>query len=211
MPHTQLVQTIHFLHQKGWAPATSSNYSVRLKGCSDFWVSESGIDKAAFSTKNLINVDSDGLPTDDTRLVSAETDLHTTLYKLYPAAHCVLHTHSIFGTVLSDFVTPKRGILLENYELLKAFEGIKTHKTRLYIPVFENTQDIPSLSEQLTAYQAKNTDMRAFLIAGHGMYTWASTVAAAKRQVETIEFLLECTYHKMLLTAQKDMALMGIG
>jgi methylthioribulose-1-phosphate dehydratase len=206
MEQTALINAIHFLHQKGFAPATSSNYSVRMTGCSDFWVSESGIDKGEFAHTNLINVDSEGAPINDERTTSAETDLHTTLYKLYPDAHCILHTHSIFGTVLSDFITSKRGILLENYELLKAFEGVKTHKTRLYLPIFENTQDIPSLSKNLIAYQAKNTDMRAFLIEGHGIYTWASSVAAAKRQIETIEFLLECAYRKMLLTGQKEIA-----
>jgi methylthioribulose-1-phosphate dehydratase len=205
MEQTALINAIHFLHQKGFAPATSSNYSVRMVGCADFWVSESGVDKGGFTPANLIQVDSEGLPINDTRTTSAETDLHTTLYKLYPDAHCILHTHSIFGTVLSDYISSKRGILLENYELLKAFEGIKTHETRLYIPIFENTQHIPNLSKQIIAYQAKNADMRAFLIEGHGMYTWASSVAAAKMQVEAIEFLLECAYRKMLLVGQKDL------
>jgi methylthioribulose-1-phosphate dehydratase len=189
---TDLVKTIHFLHQKGFAPATSSNYSVREAGSSAFYVSESGIDKGDFTTAHLICVDENGTNIQDDRRTSAETDLHTTLYKLYPKANCILHTHSVLGTVLSQKYLKKGGILFKNYELLKAFEGITTHETEVFIPIFENTQDIPSLSAKLRTYHAQHPAMRAFLISGHGMYTWASSVAAAKRQVETVEFLLEC-------------------
>jgi methylthioribulose-1-phosphate dehydratase len=188
------------LHQKGFAPATSSNYSVRMAGFEGYFISESGIDKGEFSVENLIHVNDKGQPINDPRTTSAETDLHTTLYQLYPEAQCVLHTHSVLGTILSQIKAYEKGILFENYELLKAFEGIKTHETSVFIPIFENTQDIPSLSAKLIAYHATHPDMRAFLIAGHGMYTWASSVAATKRQVETVEFLLECTYFKMRIS-----------
>ena len=194
-----LVKTIHFLHQKGFAPATSSNYSVREAGSTSFYVSESGIDKGEFAEAHLIYVDENGANLQDDRRTSAETDLHTTLYKLYPKANCILHTHSVLGTILSTINKAEGGILFKNYELLKAFEGITTHECEIFIPIFENTQDIPSLSAKLRTYHAQNPDMRAFLISGHGMYTWASSVAAAKRQVETIEFLLECEKVSALL------------
>lgn len=195
----ELVAVIRFLHAKGWAAATSSNYSCREKGVSNFYLSESGIDKGDFNRHHLIYVNAAGVPIDEPhRRVSAETDLHCTLYELFPTTHCVLHTHSILGTILSQLYRYDDAISFENYELLKAFEGISTHDTRLSLPIFANTQHIPSLSDELRRYAAQHPAMPGFLIAGHGVYTWGSSIAAAKRHIETIEFLLECEYKKQL-------------
>ncbi|MEY4926745.1 MAG: hypothetical protein RI894_1181 [Bacteroidota bacterium] len=196
----ELVSTVRFLHSKGWAVATSSNYSFRESGQTNFYISESGVDKGEFNRHHLIYIDAKGVPLEEPyRRVSAETDLHCTLYALFPKTQCVLHTHSILGTILSQLYRYDDEIVFKNYELLKAFEGIKTHETMVRIPIFTNTQNIHSLSDELRNYVKKYPDTRAFLIAGHGLYTWASSIAAAKRQVEAIEFLLDCEYKKRLL------------
>ncbi len=200
----ELVNAVRFLHKQGFAPATSSNYSFRESGKNEFYISESGIDKAEFNRHHLIYVNADGLPLDEPhRRVSAETDLHCTLYNLFPKTHCVLHTHSVLGTILSQLYRYDDEIILQNYELLKAFEGIKTHDISVKIPIFSNTQNIPDLSAELRNHVKKQPDTRAFLIAGHGLYTWATSIAAAKRQIETIEFLLDCEYKKRLLLAKR--------
>ncbi len=197
----ELVNTVRFLHAKGWAVATSSNYSFRESDQTNFYVSESGIDKGEFNRHHLIYVNAKGTPVEEAhRRVSAETDLHCTLYQLFPKAQCVLHTHSVLGTILSQLYRYDDEIVFKNYELLKAFERVTTHETTVRIPIFSNTQNIPNLSAEIRDYVKKYPDMRAFLIAGHGLYTWAGSIAIAKRQVETIEFLLDCEYKKRLLT-----------
>lgn len=193
-----LVDTIHFLHAQGWAPATSSNYSFRESGEQNFYISESGIDKGEFSTKNFLHVTPEGQPIEDERRPSAETGLHCSIYKLYPEAHCILHTHTVLNTIVSQVFLPQKALFLADYEILKGFSGVKTHQINVKIPIFENTQDIPALAKEAETY-AQNEEMRAFLIAGHGMYTWGATIAEAKRHVEVVEFLLECEYRKLLL------------
>ena len=196
----ELVNAVRFLHKQGWAVATSSNYSFRESSKTEFYISESGVDKGDFNRHHLIYVNAEGVPCDEPhRRVSAETDLHCTIYNLFPNAHCVLHTHSVLGTILSQFYRYDDEIVFKNYELLKAFEDVNTHDTAIKIPIFMNTQNIPDLSAELQNHIKKQADMRAFLIAGHGLYTWATTIAAAKRQVEAIEFLLECEYKKLIL------------
>lgn len=194
----QLVNVIHFLHTQGWAPATSSNYSFREPGETDFYISESGIDKGAFRKENFLLVNADGNPVNDARKPSAETALHCAIYRLFPDAHCVLHTHTVLNTILSQHFLPQKALILANYEILKGLEGIKTHQVFVEIPIFDNTQDIPALAKQVESY-AQTSELRAFLLAGHGMYTWGSTIADAKRHVEVIEFLLECEYRKLVL------------
>lgn len=192
----ELVATIHFLHQRGWAPATSSNYSLRSPGASDFYVSASGIDKGAFGLQHLLHVDAAGNPRADPRRPSAETALHAMVYALFPHVHCVLHTHSVYNTILSEHYLAAGALTWSNYELLKGFEGINTHAVSVKIPIFANTQDIPALAAAVRAYPEP---FPAFLIAGHGLYTWGSSIAAARRHVEVAEFLLECTYRKLTL------------
>ena len=189
----ELVKAIHFLHQKGWAPATSSNYSYRETGQSDFFVSQSGLDKGEFAEQHFLQVDSSGNPVNDSRKPSAETLLHCAVYKLFPGVHCVLHTHTVLNTVVSQLLQEQAYIELKDYEILKGFSGIKTHEVSVKIPIFANTQDIAALSIELAEFVRKSdSELRAFLIAGHGMYTWGTTVADAKRHVEVVEFLLEC-------------------
>lgn len=190
----QLVQTIRFLHQKGWAPATSSNYSFRLPEERHVNISSSGVDKGDFTEDHLMQVDLNGQPINDTRKPSAETLLHTMIYQKMTEVGCVLHTHSVYNTVLSAIFEEEKKIRLEGLEVLKGLSGIRTHDTYVDVPVFSNSQDMPSLSTTIMEYWQDHPEMKGFLLAGHGLYTWGKTIPEAKRHVEVFEFLLECFY-----------------
>jgi Ribulose-5-phosphate 4-epimerase and related epimerases and aldolases len=98
----ELVETVRFLHNKGFAPATSSNYSFRRNGETSFYVSESGIDKASFGERHFVHVTAEGQPIGDSRKTSAETLLHCLIYRCSTATS-VLHTHTVHNTVVSRF------------------------------------------------------------------------------------------------------------
>jgi methylthioribulose-1-phosphate dehydratase len=193
-----MVKAIRFFHQKGWAPATSSNYSFRLPGSSDFFVSQSGVDKGEFAEKHFMPVDAHGEALDDPRKPSAETALHCVVYNLFSEVHCVLHTHTVYNTILSQHLLPQGRLILSDYEILKGFAGVKTHEVSLEIPIFANTQDIPALAKEFSQYVRRAPQAPyGFLIAGHGMYTWGASISEAKRHVEVMEFLLECEMNKL--------------
>lgn len=191
----ELIELIHFFHQKGWSPATSTNYSFRNPKPENhtYTISKSGVDKGLFAESDLMEIDRDGNPLEVyTHLKpSAETLLHTMLYE-DPMVEAVVHTHSVPNTVLSKLYLPKGGISFEGYEVLKGLEGILTHETNYFLPIFQNSQDIKALSEEIRNYQQKHPLPHGFLLAGHGLYTWGKTIAIAKRQMEVFEFLLEC-------------------
>ena len=170
-----------------------------MEGEAAFYVSQSGKDKGDFTTADFLQVSAEGQPIEDARTPSAETALHCMLYKLYPEVHCVLHTHTALNTVLSQHFQAQKQIVFENYEVLKGFSGIKTHEVSVKIPIFANSQDVPTLAEEVLAYAQQNPGMRAFLLSGHGMYTWGATIQEAKRHCEVVEFLLECEYLKLHL------------
>lgn len=192
----KLTEIIHFLHGQGWTPATSSNFSCRLpEGRTGFSVSVSGLDKGTFTAGDFIDVDFSGKVSrpDQAHLrPSAETLLHSLVYRMDPAAQVVLHTHSVNGTVLSKLYEAQNGILLKDFEVLKGLEGIKTHQTELWLPIFSNSQDMSALSIEVEAELKKHQPVYGFLLAGHGLYTWGATHEQAKRHTEVFEFLFEC-------------------
>lgn len=191
---TQVADIVRFLHAQGWTPATSSNFSCRVADdASGFSISVSGLDKGCFTAENFMRVDYTGKSLHgDALRPSAETLLHSVVYRLYPGMQAVLHTHSVNGTVLSKLYETEQGLWLRDFEILKAFEGIKTHECDLWLPVFSNAQDMSVLSSVVEAELKRHSNVYGFLLAGHGLYTWGETPAQAKRHVEAFEFLFEC-------------------
>lgn len=186
------------LYQRGWTPATSSNFSARLDQhyCA---VTVSGKDKGNLSLDDVMVVDLAGVPQEDKK-PSAETLLHTQLYARDPAIGAVLHTHSPAATVLS-MTMPGNTLVLRNYELQKAFTGVTTHEGELVIPVFDNTQDIAALAVEVERWFATHGQGVAYIIRGHGVYTWGKTMADCERHLEALEFLLECELRRMQLAS----------
>lgn len=187
-----LAKTVRFLAQRGWTPATSSNFSVAIPDLEDaVAISRSGVDKYAFSPEDVMVVDLEGkaVAPEDAR-PSAETLLHTMLYSK-PDVGAVLHTHSVNGTVLS-MQTKNDFLEIKGYELLKGLAGIKTHEHTEIVPIFNNTQDMEALSAEVKAYMEKHPSIHGYLIRGHGLYTWGKNLAEARRHIETFEFLFEC-------------------
>lgn len=190
----ELVQCIHFLHNKGYAPATSSNYSFRMPRAVLIHISSSGKDKGTFKEADIMEVDLEGRALDAHRRPSAETLLHTLIYRNRPEATCVLHTHSVYNTVLSGIYEAAGKLELEGYEVLKGLSGVRTHETAISVPVFANSQDMPALAVTIQQHWEEQPDMPGFLLAKHGCYTWGTSIAEAKRHIEVLEFLFECTY-----------------
>lgn len=190
----QLVECIHFLHGQGWAPATSSNYSFRLPGESSITISSSGKDKGTFSVEDLMEVDLEGKPLEDTRRPSAETLLHTLIYQRRAEVSCILHTHTVYNTVLSQVYQEEGKLRLSGFEILKGINGVKTHDTSVDLPIFPNSQDMHQLSADITLYWDQHPNLSGFLLAGHGLYTWGKSIAEAKRHIEVFEFLFDCFY-----------------
>lgn len=193
----EITNLIQHIHKKGWSPGTSTNYS--FKDNNEIYVSKSGIDKSKFSKYDFINIDIFGNPISETGIKpSAETLLHTVLYEIEPKIECILHTHSVYATVLSRYYN--NIIKINSYEVLKGIGEIHTHDIEIGIPIFNNTQDIKQLSEEFRRYFKENPNIRAYLIKGHGLYTWGESIFIAKRQLEVFEFLLECHYKELMLT-----------
>lgn len=121
---------------------------------------------------------------------SAEALLHVEIVRARTAG-AVMHTHSIWSTVLSDAYGDEGALPITGYEMLKGLEGVRTHEHRELIPIVENDQDIPRLAAMIRATLARHPAAHAFLLRRHGLYTWGDDLRQAVRHVEILEFLLE--------------------
>ena len=172
----------------GWCPATSGNFSARLAS-GNIAITVSGKHKGHLHHNDIMLIDKNGNSLDGKK-PSAETMLHVQLYARFADVNAVLHPHSLNSTLIS--MQRKKKVVLKNYELLKAFSGISTHETRITIPIFENNQNIPELAAQVEEYMNQNEEIYAYLIAGHGLYTWGSDVCETLRYLEALDFLFAC-------------------
>ena len=178
-------------YARGWVLGTSGNFSaVTLRKPLRLAITATGLDKGALTPSQFLEIDAaasvvrgDGRP-------SAEALLHLTIVNGVGAG-AVLHTHSVWSTVLSGSHALQGGIALEGYEMLKGLQGVQTHKHREWLPILENSQDMVELSARVSRILQANPDIHGFLLKEHGLYTWGVGLQEAKRHVEILEFLME--------------------
>jgi methylthioribulose-1-phosphate dehydratase len=186
----EIVANTRELSALGWTPATSSNFSMRLDARLTA-ITVSGRDKGKLTEADIMVVDGYGKPVGTDQRPSAETLLHTQLYRRYPEVNAVLHTHSHNQTVASRLFARDGQIRLQGYELQKALAGNASHEGTLEIPVLPNSQDIPALAAKVERLTYAGP-LWGYLIDGHGMYAWGRDMPEARRHLEAFEFLLAC-------------------
>lgn len=190
-------------HRKGWSLGTSSNYSLIISrhGALELLVTASGKDKGRLTREDFVRVGPDGKPTQPGQpKSSAETLLHCVVAEEDLSVGAILHTHSVWSTLLSDFYFDQGAVTIEGYEMLKGLAGVTTHESKFRFEIFENTQDIPALAEQVRKrLRDKQPITHGYLIRKHGLYTWGADLTEARRHIEILEFLLECTARNLML------------
>jgi len=192
------------LDARGLAPATSGNYSVRL-GDGRIAVTVSGRHKGRLGRDDVMLVDTEGVALEEKK-PSAETALHTSIYRLHPQVNAVLHVHSVPVVALTRHLPGASELELRGYEMLKAFPGITTHEITVGIPIFENSQDIATLAREVAEgthqrLRSGKTQAPAYLIRGHGAYGWGKDLEEAERVIEGLEHLLSCEIEAIRLRA----------
>lgn len=188
----ELAEVGRAFYDRGWVLGTSGNFSMLLaRKPMRLCITASGNEKGNLEETHFLELDDDGEILQGFGMPSAETMLHLTIYRLIPKARSILHTHSVWGTILSDVCFQDGGIEIEGYEMLKGLSGVKTHVHREIVPIIENSQDYIALSHVIDTVIKENKGIHGIYLRRHGLYTWGETVTEAKRHVEIFEFLFE--------------------
>jgi methylthioribulose-1-phosphate dehydratase len=198
---SQLAEIARQCYARGWVLGTSGNFSaVVSRDPLRLAITTSGVDKGILTIREIVEIDGHGRVVAGSGRPSAEASLHVAIARARGAA-AVLHTHSIWSTILSDAAT-QDGLAIEGYEMLKGLDGVATHEHREWLPILDNTQDWAAAVPLVEATLAEQPKAHGFLIRRHGLYTWGRDLAEAKRHLETLEFVFEVMGRKRGMTWQ---------
>ncbi|MFE7743651.1 S-methyl-5-thioribose-1-phosphate isomerase [Nocardia sp. NPDC057455] len=180
------------LYRRGWMPGTAGNISVRTGATAV--VTGSGLSKGELTERDMVAVRvADSVPVaDHGRKPSAETTIHTAVYRTRPA-RAVIHIHPPFATALAtrSAVPGALGMLrITDYELIK---GLGSGDPAVAdIPVFPNWPEVPRIGADIERYLLDHPDaLPVLIIAGHGITSWGADLAQARDRAECLEALCE--------------------
>jgi methylthioribulose-1-phosphate dehydratase len=197
----QLAEIGRQCYARGWALGTSGNFSAVVnRDPLRLAITSSGVDKGTLSVGEIVEIDQHGKVVAGSGRPSAEASLHLAIARARGAG-AVLHTHSIWSTILSDAAT-EDGLAIQGYEMLKGLDGVGTHEHREWLPILDNTQDWAAAVPQVEAMLTEHPNAHGFLIRRHGLYTWGRDLAEARRLMEILEFLFEVIGRKRGMTWQ---------
>ena len=189
----RLVETGVEFHRRGWALGTSGNFSAVLtRDPLRVVISRSGIDKGDMTRDQMLLVDESGAVVSGNGKPSDETVVHLAVAR-QRGAGAVLHTHSVWNTLLSEAAGDDAGLLVEGFEMLKGLSGVTTHEHAEWVPIVENTQDYGRMTAEVGRVLVAHPRAHGLLLRGHGLYTWGRDLREARRHVEILEFLFEVT------------------
>ena len=120
-------------YARGWALGTSGNFSAVLSHKPlRLAITSTGLDKGNLAPGHFLEIDESAEVVRGESRPSAEALLHLTIVRGLGAG-AVLHTHSVWSTVLSGTYAAQGGLALEGYEMLKGLEGVRTHTHREWL------------------------------------------------------------------------------
>lgn len=181
--------------RRQWAPATAGNYSARLDD-GTFAITVSGRHKGRLDEGGIMVVDADGNSLDGKK-PSAETWLHMMLYRDFPQAGAVLHSHATAGVALARLMAGADGWTISGHEMLKVLPGITTHDTSVTLPIVDNSQDMRAIEAALGDRLKAPGATSAYVIRSHGLYGWGRDIDEAERVIEGVEWLAEVELHEL--------------
>jgi len=180
----QISDLARSLYMRGWMPGTAGNISIRTG--ETVAITGSGLSKGELSPDDMVTVNvADSQPVSGRRRPSAETAIHTAIYRA-TNADAVVHVHAPYATTQS--VGASRALTFSGYELIKGLGGTET----ISIPVFTNHSDVRSIGADIEQHLAAHPHaVPALFIAGHGITAWGADLAQARDRIECLEALCE--------------------
>jgi methylthioribose-1-phosphate isomerase len=180
----QIADIARSLYARGWMPGTAGNISVRTGQTAA--ITGSGLSKGELTAADMVTVAvADSQPVSGSRRPSAETAIHTAIYRATDA-DAVVHVHAPHAT--AQTVGASTTLTFTGYELIK---GLGTSGT-ISIPVFTNHVDVAGIGEDIEQHLKQHPEAPPVLfIAGHGITAWGADLAQARDRIECLEAMCE--------------------
>jgi len=199
---SHLVQISRQFYARGWVLGTSGNLSAALsREPLRLAITSSGVDKGELTPEQIVVIDEQAKIVGEQQGRPSDESLLHIQVMLARGAGAVLHTHSVWSTILSDLPAGSGGLAIEGYEMLKGLQGVRTHQHQEWLPIIDNSQDMVWLARSVDKILFQHRTAHGFLLRRHGLYTWGEDLSQAKRHVEILEFLLEAEGRRRSLEA----------
>ncbi len=180
----QIADIARSLYARGWMPGTAGNISVRTGDTAA--ITGSGLSKGELTADDIVTVTvADSQPVSGSRRPSAETAIHTGIYRA-TNADAVVHVHAPHAT--AQTIGASQTVTFSGYELIK---GLGTTET-ISVPVFTNHSDVSRIGADIEHHLIAHPEAPPVLfIAGHGITAWGADLAQARDRVECLEAMCE--------------------
>ena len=173
----QVVAYCKKLITAGLTKGTGGNISAFDRESGLYAISPSGMDYFSMTPEDVVVMNLQGVVVEGSRKPSSEWDLHRIFYQNRKDLNAIVHTHSVYCTVLA---TNREGLPASSY--LVAFAG-KDVRCADYASF--GTPELAKL-----AYEGM-VDRNAVLLANHGLVTGGNDLLHAFQVAEQIEFCAE--------------------
>src|SRR5205085_2948390 len=129
-------------YARGWVQGTSGNFSVvTRREPLQLAITASSVHKGRLQSTHILQINEAAAAIGDGGWTpSAEARLHVEIVRRRSAG-AVLHTHSIWGPILSGAAAHRDRVTTDGFEMLKGLSGVRTHTHAEHIPVTDHAQD----------------------------------------------------------------------
>lgn len=172
-----VVKFCQMLIKNGLTKGTGGNISIYNREKKLFAISPSGIDYFETVQEDVVVMDIDGNIVDGSKKPSSEHELHRIFYKNREDINAVVHTHSVYSTILATLHEP-----LPASSYLVAFSGYDVRCAE-----YASFGTIELANNTYKAMEQRN----AVFMANHGLLTGAQDILNAFNIAEQIEFCAE--------------------
>lgn len=187
----ELIAVGNLFDRQNWVLGTSGNFSTVLS--SDpfrLLMTASGMHKGSLGRESFVVIDQQGKVPSGNLKPSAEVAIHLAIIS-ERSASTILHTHSVWSTILSEIHGVEGRVVISGFEMLEGLSGVATHQHDECLPIRENSQDYAALARAVSQALKNTNDIHVILLRRHGLYTWGQDIQEATRHVEILEFLFE--------------------
>lgn len=174
------------MSDEGLAPGTAGNISIYDPETGYMAISPSGVPYAKTLPEDVVILDLSGNVIEGEKKPSSEHGLHAAFYQTDPQARAVVHTHSMFCTILACMGEPLRSA---HYAIAEAQSS-----TIPLVPY--HTYGTPELADAV-AKALKNSSSRGLILQNHGMCAYGPSIEKAYGLALTMEWCAQVQWHCM--------------
>jgi methylthioribulose-1-phosphate dehydratase len=200
----ELIAAGRAFYSSHWVLRSGGNFSAVISRNPLQWIiTRNGAHMGSLTELDFVQVNEFGQSSDPKRELPPETPLHLSMIAEHDVG-AVLHTHSVWSTLLSDLYANAGGLTMEGFEMLKGLPSMRTHPHAEWVPILEDSQDWAILSRKVVNLLTSGREVNGILLRKCGFYTWGKTVDDAIQHVEILEFLFEVLGRRLHILTQLE-------